>query len=130
GLRSLPGIRRAGIGLRPWFHRSSYRGDGLGVWEPQQFNDGRHAAIIRKALEPAELAERHPVPEDTPKRWALFKRGLAGMWQRFWGYSWPQVDRLREAKLREFESGNAEREARARRLDAEAELMYAKAEGE
>jgi hypothetical protein len=68
--------------------------------------------------------------------WNRFRGGLRSFVDRFIvGYAWGQIDRLREAKVREIESVSEERaasaamlKAEARRLDAEAEVLYARAE--
>ena len=87
--------------------------------------------IIRKTPGPA----RHNDDADAAA-WNRFTRGLRGFWDHYIrGYAWGQVDRLREAKLREIESANdlryAEahtRLAEARKLDAEAELAFVQAD--
>lgn len=87
------------------------------------------------------ILHKEAIPRDgdargKARRFSIFGRGVVGWLQRaVLGYAWPQIDRAREAKLRDLESASEERSANAeakraeaRKLDAEAERMYAEAE--
>ena len=88
--------------------------------------------VIRK-----EVVPNHEIRTAEQRgSWNRFQKGLRSFYDRYVsGYAWDQVDRLREAKLREIESLSEERvaaaaasKAEARKLDAEAEFLYAQGE--
>lgn len=93
-------------------------------WDHEPAADEVAAEIHKRALP----RESNP----SPRTWQRFLSG-AGNFYRLYirGWTWEQIDRLREAKLREFETGNLERTANAmqklaeaKKLDAEAESIF------
>jgi len=80
--------------------------------------------VLRK-----EMVPNHEVRTAKQRgTWSRFGKNIRTLSRYVGGYAWGQADRLREAKIREVESSNEEREASVRKLDAEAEFLFAQAE--